>query len=251
MTRSLRTYRLPLLFGAAGSALCLLPLNMTMTGLCLLLLAAGGAAAIWMRERGIFPHLRQGLIWAMALCVALLTVAVSQIALFGHAAPAPREGGWAVVLGAHVEPSGAPSQILRERLDAALAFHNEHPQIPMILSGGKGNDEPIEEAEAMYTYLQQRGADMRGIYRETEAHTTLENLQDSRALAERLGFGSDEVTVLTNEFHLFRALYLAERLGMKAGAVGAVTRDPFFRINYELREVFSMVKAAAQTANLS
>ena len=121
----------------------------------------------------------------------------------------------------------------------------------MRLSGGKGDDEPIEEAEAMYTYLQQRGADMRGIYRETEAHTTLENLQNSRALAERLGFGSDEVTVLTNEFHLFRALYLAERLGMEAGAVGAVTRDPFFRINYELREVFSMVKAAAQTANLS
>lgn len=251
MTRSLGTYRLPLLFFAAGAMLCLLPLNMTMTGLCLLLLAAGGAAAIWMRERSVFPRLRQGLIWAMVLCVTLLTVAVSQIALFGHAAPAPRENGWAVVLGAHVEPNGEPSQILRERLDAALAFHKENPQIPMILSGGNGGDEPIEEAEAMYTYLQRRGADMRGIYRETEAHTTLENLRNSRALADQLGFGGDEVTVLTSEFHLFRAVYLAERLGMKAGAVGARTRDPFFRINYELREVFSMVKAAAQTSKLS
>ena len=245
--RRLSAYRLPLAFGAAGLLLCLLPLHLTMTGLCLLLLAAGGAAVIWTGERNRLPRLRQALIWAMTLCVALLTVATAQIALRVDTAEQPRENGWAVVLGAHVEASGAPSLILQERLNAALAFHEAHPEIPLILSGGKGGDEPIEEAEAMYAYLRQRGADMNGIYRETEAHTTLENLRFSRRLAEELGRDGEAVTILTSEYHMCRAVYLAKRLGMAPCTVSSTTRDAFFRMNYELREVFSMVKAWAQT----
>ncbi len=245
--KKLSGYRLPLAFGAAGLVLLLLPLHMTMTGLCLLLLAAGGAAAIRMRERERFPRLRQALIWAMTLCVTLLTVATSQIALCGHAETAPRENGWAVVLGAHVESNGEPSLILKERLNAAKAFHEAHPGIPLILSGGKGGDEPVEEAEAMYAYLQRRGADMKGIYRETEAHTTLENLRFSLRIAEKLGRDGTAVTILTSEYHTCRAVYLAKRLGMEPCALSAATRDAFFRMNYELREVFSMVKAWAQT----
>lgn len=245
--KKLSAYRLPIAFGAAGLLLCVLPLHMTMTGLCLLLLAAGGAAVVWMGTHERLPRLRQALIWAMALCVVLLTVATSQIALRGHTEQEPPENGWAVVLGAHVEPSGAPSQILRERLDAALRFHEAHPEIPLILSGGKGGDEPLGESEAMYAYLQRRGADMRGVYREDEAHTTLENLRFSRGIAEELGRDGEAVTIVTSEFHIFRAVYLAKRLGMEPTTVGAKTRDAFFRINYELREVFSMVKAWAQT----
>ncbi len=251
MTKKPGRYLLPILFGAAGAVLFLPYPWLPMTGLCLMLLAAGGAAVIRLRELGCFPLLRQLLLWTMVLCVTGLTVAVSQIALFGNAAPAPREDGWAVVLGAHVHPDGTPSTILRERLDAAMAFHEENPQIPMILSGAKGQDEPMAEAEAMYAYLRKKGADMRGIYREEKASTTLENLQNSRALAEKLGCEGERVTVVTSEFHLFRAVYLAQRLGMEPGAVAATTRAPFFRINYELREVFSMAKAALQTANLS
>lgn len=242
-------YRLPILFGVVGLALCLLPLHMAMTGLCLLLLAAGGAVCIWLKERNRLPQLRTALGWAMTLCVFLLTAATSWIALSGQALTKPRTDGYAVVMGAHVMDDGSPSQILRERLDAALAFHREHPGIPMILSGGNGGDEPVTEAEAMYAYLASHGADMRGIYMEKEAHTTRENLLFSRRMAEQMGCDGEAVTILTSEFHICRAVFLARRLGMEPGAVGAATRDPFFRMNYELREVFSMVKAWAQTAH--
>ena len=184
----------------------------------------------------------------MALCVALLTVATAQIALYGHTESSPRENGWAVVLGAHVESNGVPSLILQERLNAAASFHEAHPEIPLILSGGRGDDEPVEETEAMYAWLERHGADMHGIYRETQAHTTLENLRFSREIAEKLGRDGDAVTILTSEYHVCRAVFLAKRLGMTPCTVSSVTRDAFFRMNYELREVFSMVKAWAQTS---
>lgn len=61
-----------------------------------------------------------------------------------------------IVLGCRVK-NGLPTRMLRKRLDCAFEYLNKNPESCCILSGGKGDDEIISEAEAMYRYLLNKG----------------------------------------------------------------------------------------------
>ena len=61
-----------------------------------------------------------------------------------------------VILGCQVKPEG-PSMLLQDRLNKALDYWKEHPDITIVVSGGQGPDEPVTEARAMADYLIQAG----------------------------------------------------------------------------------------------
>ena len=62
-----------------------------------------------------------------------------------------------VILGCRVMPEGHPSILLQDRLDTALDYWEEHPDITIVTSGGQGSNEPVSEARCMADYLMEGG----------------------------------------------------------------------------------------------
>ena len=62
-----------------------------------------------------------------------------------------------VILGCQINPWG-PSVLLQDRLDKALDYLEDHPDMTVVVSGGQGPDEHISEAQCMYDYLTEHGA---------------------------------------------------------------------------------------------
>ncbi len=228
---------------AAGVVLALLPLHILMTGLCLI---GYGVLCLadWYFERRNWKRGWRVLVWAIGAAVfAALAVGMSLIGLQGRSQwEEARRADYAVVLGAQIH-GDRPSRTLRERLDAALQLMEINPQITVIVSGGQGSDEIVTEASVMYAYLEAQGADMSRVYLEERAHNTRENLQYSAAVAARLGIAPEHPVIVTSEFHLCRAKYIAGTLGMDASGVASRTTPWLLMLNYELREVFAFVKA--------
>ena len=106
------------------------------------------------------------------------------------------------MLGAGVNGE-TPSLTLRTRIDAAAAYLEEHPDVPVVLSGGQGPGEAITEAECMRRALVRRGADESRLYPEERSTSTQENLRYSRAILEELGVDpARRVAIVTSDFHL-------------------------------------------------
>lgn len=80
---------------------------------------------------------------------------------------------YVVVLGAQVRKSG-PSKVLRYRLDTAIDYLNENPGTICIVSGGKGPNEPVAEAQGMTNYLESYGIKKNRIIKEMKSKTTQE-----------------------------------------------------------------------------
>lgn len=125
---------------------------------------------------------------------------------------------YAVILGAKVNGE-VPSLSLRYRLEAALAYANCYPQVKFVLSGGQGADEGISEAEAMYRYLSGRGIAEERLIVENRSTSTYENLQFSQELLPEV----EGVTIISSDFHLARARFLARQLGWGTDIVAAKT----------------------------
>lgn len=119
-----------------------------------------------------------------------------------------------VVLGCQVMPDGEPSILLRDRLDRALDYLEDHPDLTVVVSGGQGDNEPVTEARCMADYLMERGVEEDQLLLEERSHNTDQNLRYSRELLEAEGCDlSQGVVVVSNGFHLTRARMLAERAG--------------------------------------
>lgn len=143
-----------------------------------------------------------------------------------------------IVLGCQVRGT-VPSLLLSYRIRTAADYLNEHPDSVAVLSGGKGPGESISEAECMYRALTERGIDPGRLYLEDRSTTTVENLRFSKALMEREGLRGP-AAVVSNDFHIFRALRMAEDLGLPAEGLAA--RSTWYsRPTYVLREAMACV----------
>lgn len=155
-----------------------------------------------------------------------------------------------VVLGAGLRGE-EPSLILKSRLDRAAEFLEENPDATAILCGGQGVNEIIPESVVMYRYLRDRGIDESRLTMEDQSNDTAENLKNAKRLLEEQG-ASNQIVLLTNEFHLWRAKMLARRYGLDAAGLPASTpNQQFLKPNYYLREYFSMVIFWLESAGLN
>ena len=117
-----------------------------------------------------------------------------------------------IILGCMVYPWG-PSVLLQDRLDTALAHLQTKPDMTIVVTGGKGDDEHKSEAQAMHDYLVERGVPSEQIILEDKAANTHENLMFSKALLEELGYDTEqEFLLISNGFHLTRSRILWERV---------------------------------------
>ncbi|MGL4382257.1 MAG: YdcF family protein [Bacilli bacterium] len=137
-----------------------------------------------------------------------------------------------LVLGAHVDENG-PSKSLSYRLDTTYDFViANNLSIPIIVSGGKGLDEPDSEANVMKAYLVNKGLNASQIIIEDQSTNTNENLKYSKKLMSN-GYN---VLIVSNNYHLPRASFLARRHQLipstlptpasKNGSIKNILREP-------------------------
>lgn len=150
---------------------------------------------------------------SVILLLVIIFIIFTTVKIIWTANNTPDEETTVVVLGCQVKPYG-PSLMLRERLDAAYEYLGENPNVKCILSGGQGADEPMSEAECMYNWLVDKGIDKERLYMEDKSTSTRENLMFSKKIIEENGL-NPIMTIITNDFHQYRASEIAKTLGIK------------------------------------
>ena len=152
-----------------------------------------------------------------------------------------------IVLGCQVKPWG-PSVLLQDRLDEALDYWEEHPDILVVVSGGQGPDEPSTEAQAMYDYLVANGVEEERILKEERSHNTCENLRYSFELLKETGHQEEmgQVLVVSNGFHLTRVRMLFGRTWegtYTLSTLAAPSSHMPSRLKMYVREPLALVKS--------
>lgn len=151
---------------------------------------------------------------------------------------------YAVLLGLSLD-NGQPRPELVSRMTRALQYLEENPDVPLIVSGGDPRGQGVTEARVMYDWLKDHGADMSRVFLEEQASDTNENMKFSRAVAEKLGFGTENVMILTSDYHQTRARYLAEKIGLHAQGLSSETVSG--HLSAAVREVYAFIKAILLT----
>jgi len=135
------------------------------------------------------------------------------------------------------------SRSLKYRLDTAIEFNKENPDVKIIVSGGQGPGEDITEALAMKRYLLGNGVDENLIISEDKSTNTYENFLFTKELLKNEFVDKDyTLTVVTNDFHMYRAKYLGKKVGFKCLGYPAES-DISTTLNFHVREFFGVIKA--------
>lgn len=148
---------------------------------------------------------------------------------------------YVIVLGAQVHKSG-PSRVLKMRLDTAYDYAVKNPDTVLIVSGGQGGNEPFAEAKGMYDYLVEKGLDEDRIIMEDKSTNTYENLIFSKGILDSLGDGQAEIGIVSNNFHVYRAVQLAKHNQYEKVYGISAPSYPYLQPNNMLREFFGVLK---------
>lgn len=205
-----------------------------------LLMSAGFLLLGWLVRIRFFQHLplpvKTGLILFVSVCL-LFFLGVEGMILKGAFTMPKEVQDYIIVLGAHVRSTG-PSRALALRLDRAYEYALKHPDTMIIVSGGQGSNEPCTESSVMKQYLLKKGIAEERILEEGLSTNTRENLIFS---SELIPDGAS-VGIISNGFHICRALHLAEKLGYENASGIPARSDPATQPTNLLREFFAVVK---------
>lgn len=122
---------------------------------------------------------------------------------------------YAILLGCKVN-GDKPGVFLRQRVYAGYRYLEQNPSSKIILSGGQGNNEDISEASCMYNELLSMGISPDRMIIEDTSTNTEENFKNSKELMSNNGVDITELTVITNDFHEYRACQFAKKQGINA-----------------------------------
>ena len=171
------------------------------------------------------------------LAVVLLAFVITGAVILGASEADEGEFQYLLVLGTVVD-GDEPSPMLSDRIRGAYDYLTAHPDVICIVSGGKGDDVNLSEAECMYNELVEMGIAPERILMEDRATSTVENFRFSLTLIEEeTGIRPEKLGVLSSEFHLLRARMFAREEGVTPIAIPARTTDPGMFMSYFLREI--------------
>lgn len=203
-------------------------------------MAAGFFLLGWLFKIHFWQHLPTAVrAIALLLCSAglIFFIGVEGMILKAATQEPPTSLDYVVVLGAHVRTSG-PSRALALRLDKAYEYAVKHPDAILIVSGGQGSNEPCTESFAMKQYLTEKGLPKDRVLEEDQSANTRENLTFSKAMIPN----GASVGIVSNGFHICRALHLAKILGYEDVSGIPANGDLLTQPANLLREFFAVVK---------
>ena len=144
-----------------------------------------------------------------------------------------------IVLGAQVKPDGTPSVQLSWRLDKAVTAYEQHP-VPVVVCGAQGGDEPMPEAQAMRSYLEEHGIPAEDILEDPDSFNTRQNLTNAQKLLSSRE-NIRRVLIVTSDYHVPRSMALARDLGYDAAGLGSPCKPEYWLKNHA-REALAWIK---------
>jgi vancomycin permeability regulator SanA len=141
-----------------------------------------------------------------------------------------------VVLGAGLQSDGTPSHMLEDRIKVGVDVLDRTGADYILMSGDKSG-EYYDEPAAMKKYAEGMGVDSSRILIDNKGFSTFESM--TRVKEE---YGFENVVVITQKYHLYRALYIAESSGIEAVGVVADLRPYRNQLFREIREIFARIK---------
>ena len=141
-----------------------------------------------------------------------------------------------LVLGAGVKADGTPSDMLHDRVLTACEVMTLSSDAMLLMSGD--NQRPdYDEVSAMVTLAVELGADEANIETDRLGLSTYESIRRACEL-----YGVERMVIVTQEYHLYRALYIAEQMGIDAYGVSADVRSYRGQLLRDVREVAARCK---------
>ncbi len=140
-----------------------------------------------------------------------------------------------IVLGAKVHPGGRLSDMLRDRMETAIALYHMGVTDMLLLSGdGSGQ---WSEVEYMKRYAIEKGVPESAIAEDPEGFSTYESLSRAKEI-----YHLDRLIVVTQKYHLYRAIYVAQDYGMDAKGVSADLDIYSGQLYRDVREILARIK---------
>ena len=141
----------------------------------------------------------------------------------------------AVVFGAKVHEGGTLSHMLQDRMDTAIALY-KNGSVKMLLLSGDGSGK-WSEVEYMKKYAVENGVAKEDILLDGEGFSTIETVRRAKDV-----FGVEKCVLVTQKYHLYRAMYSAEKIGMDVAGASADVRTYAGQLYRDVREVLARVK---------
>ena len=141
-----------------------------------------------------------------------------------------------VVLGCQVWDDGTPSAILKDRLNRAIELYKLGVAPKIIMSGDHGQVD-YDEVNAMKQFAVEKGVPSEDIFMDHAGFSTYETMYRAKEI-----FDADKIVVVTQEYHLYRALYIADKLGIEAYGVSSDYETYSGQYMRDLREVLARNK---------
>ncbi len=141
-----------------------------------------------------------------------------------------------LVLGCGVREDGSPSLMLRDRLEKGIALYKAGAAPKLLMSGDHGRKE-YDEVNLMKAYAVEKGIPSQDIFMDHAGFSTYDSMYRARDI-----FCAEKAIIVSQEYHLYRALYLAEKLGLEACGFPALDVNYRGQAYREFREMLARTK---------
>lgn len=141
-----------------------------------------------------------------------------------------------LVLGCLVKENGVPSDMLLDRLTRGVELYTLGASPKLLMSGDHGRV-GYDEVDAMKTYAVDAGIPSEDVFMDHAGFSTYESIYRAKEI-----FQAKKIIIVTQEYHLYRALYIAELFGLDAYGVSSDFNIYAGQSARELREVLARVK---------
>ena len=141
-----------------------------------------------------------------------------------------------IVLGCQVRDDGTLSHMLRDRLVRGIEVYNAGAAPKLLMSGDHGRKD-YDEVNAMKQYAIDNGVASENVFMDHAGFSTYETVYRAKEI-----FEADKVIIVTQEYHLYRALYIAEKLDIEAYGVSSDLNNYTGQSMRDFREILARCK---------
>ena len=141
-----------------------------------------------------------------------------------------------LVLGCGVKSNGTPSDMLKDRLLRSIELYNQKSAPKLLMSGDHGQPD-YDEVNTMKNYAKEKGVPSMDIFMDHAGFSTYESIYRAKEI-----FGADKIVIVTQKYHLHRALYIAKKLGVEAYGVSSDQRTYVGQTARNIREILARNK---------
>lgn len=141
-----------------------------------------------------------------------------------------------LVLGCFVKDNGVPSDMLEDRLRRGVELYKLGAAPKLLMSGDHGRTD-YDEVDAMKQFAIDAGIASEDVFMDHAGFSTYESMYRAKEV-----FQAKKIIIVTQKYHLYRALYIAEKLGLEAYGVASDYRNYSGQTSRDVREVLARVK---------